>query len=348
VTTVILRTAIVAYNLGGPDGPAAVRPFLFNLFNDPLIIRAPEPVRWCLAKFISWRRAPVAQEIYGKIGGGSPILKLTRDQASALEAALRGGGDTRVFVAMRYWHPFAEETAAEVKAFAPDRIVLLPLYPQFSTTTTESFLRVWEKAAGDAGLTAPTTTLCCYPAEDGFISAVAALARAAIDEASKAGPVRVLFSAHGLPGKVVAAGDPYVSQVKRTVESVAKRLAMNGLDYVTCFQSRVGPLEWVRPYTDDEVKRAGADGRAIVMVPVAFVSEHSETLVELDMEYRHLAMESGAAAYVRAPAVGTDPAFVAGLAALVQRALGHGPGLISADGGRCCGAEWSACPFGKG
>ena len=339
------RTAVIAYNLGGPDRPEAVRPFLFNLFNDPLIIRQPAPIRWLLAKLISSRRAPVAAEIYGKIGGKSPILELTQAQGRALEAAL-GDPAVRVFVAMRYWHPFAEECAAEVKAFAPERIVLLPLYPQFSTSTTESFLRVWKPAAQAAGLGVPTTTLCCYPAEQGFIAAMAALIPPALERARPWGVVRVLFSAHGLPKKFVTAGDPYQSQVERTVAAIVAKLAIDGLDHVICYQSRVGRLEWIGPYTDAEVKRAAAEKRAIVMVPVAFVSEHSETLVELDIEYSHLAKESGARAYVRVPAVGTHPDFIAGLAALTRQAIAHGPGLISGEGGRLCDAAFGACPFG--
>ena len=340
------RTAVIAYNLGGPDRPEAVRPFLFNLFNDPLILRQPAPIRWLLAKLISSRRAPVAAEIYGKIGGRSPILELTQAQARALESAL-GDPAIRVFVAMRYWHPFAEECAAEVKAFAPERIVLLPLYPQFSTSTTESFLRVWKTAAQAAGLGVPTTTLCCYPAEQGFVAAVAALIRPAIERAAPWGAVRVLFSAHGLPKKFVTAGDPYQSQVEGTVAAIVAKLGIEGLDHMTCYQSRVGPLEWIGPYTDAEVKRAGAEKRAIVMVPVAFVSEHSETLVELDIEYSHLAKESGARAYVRVPAVGTHPDFVGGLAALTRQAIAHGPGLVSGEGGRICDGRFGACPFGR-
>lgn len=341
-----VRTAVVVYNLGGPDRPEAVRPFLFNLFNDPLILRVPAPVRWLLAKLISSRRAKVAAEIYGRIGGRSPILELTRAQARALEAAL-GDPAIRVFVAMRYWHPFAAECAAELRAFSPQRIVLLPLYPQFSTSTTESFLRVWTPAAKAAGLNVPTTTLCCYPVQLGFIAAIADLIRPAIERARPWGAVRVLFSAHGLPKKFVAAGDPYQAQIERTVAAIVARLGIDGLDHVMCYQSRVGRLEWIRPYTDDEVRRAGAERRAIVMVPVAFVSEHSETLVELDIEYAHLAKQSGARAYIRVPAVATHTDFIAGLAALTQQAIARGPGLLSGDGGRICAASFGACPFGR-
>ncbi len=158
------RTAIVLFNLGGPDGPRAVRPFLFNLFNDPAIITAPGPLRWLLAQGFSRRRAPVARRIYDELGGGSPLLANTEAQARALEAALNaqaGGGEIKAFIAMRHWHPMSEETARAVKAYDPERIVLLPLYPQFSTTTTGSSITAWAGAAAQAGLEVPTRTLCC-------------------------------------------------------------------------------------------------------------------------------------------------------------------------------------------
>lgn len=310
------RTAVVLYNLGGPDRPEAIKPFLFNLFNDPLILRQPQPLRWLLAKLIAARRASVARDIYARIGGGSPILRETQRQADALAAML--GPEFRAFVAMRYWHPFAGECAAEVKAYDPDRVVLLPLYPQFSTTTTASFLRVWKPAAAEAGLDVPTAAIRCYPTEPGFIEAMADLVKATM-AAMQPSP-RVLFSAHGLPKKFSAAGDPYEVQVGMTVAAVVERLGMPALDHVVCYQSRVGPVEWLRPYTDDEIRRAGAEGRAVLVVPVAFVSEHSETLVELDIEYARLARECGVPDYRRVATVGTHDAFIAGLARLVHTA----------------------------
>ena len=193
------KTAIVLFNLGGPDRPEAVRPFLFNLFNDPAIIDAPGPLRWLLAQTISRRRAPIARKIYQELGGGSPLLANTRIQAEALEAALNAGGDRefKVFIAMRHWHPMSDETARAVTAHGPDQVVLLPLYPQFSTTTTGSSVTDWTRAAAKAGLTTPTRSLCCYPTQPGFIAEVAALLRTALAEAGD-GPL-VLFSAHGLP-----------------------------------------------------------------------------------------------------------------------------------------------------
>ncbi|MEX2455367.1 MAG: ferrochelatase [Rhodospirillaceae bacterium] len=332
------RTAVVVYNLGGPDGPDAVRPFLKNLFSDPMIIRLPWPLRWLVAELISRRRAPVAREIYAKLGGRSPILPETRKQADALQAVL--GEEYRVFVAMRYWHPFADRVVRDVAAWAPDRVILLPLYPQFSTTTTGSFLRVWQAAARAAGLAAPTSEICCWPEAGGFVDAVVRRVRDALAKLPDGAPCRVLFSAHGLPKKIVEAGDPYAEHVNRTASAVLARLDMPGLDHVVCFQSRVGPLEWLKPYTEAEIRRAGAGGLALVVVPVAFVSEHSETLVELDIEYAELARECGVPHYVRAPTVDADPAFVAALADLVRAARQNG----IAPGGRPCGPGFADCP----
>ena len=342
------QVAVVLFNLGGPDGPEAVRPFLFNLFNDPAIIGAPGPIRWMLAQLISRRRAPVAREIYAKLGGGSPLVPNTEKQARALEAAL--GGSARVFIAMRYWHPFSDRAAAEVKAFDPDHVILLPLYPQFSTTTSGSSLKEWARAAAAVGLDAPTSTVCCYPREVGFVDEVVDLLRPALAEARGAGTPRVLFSAHGLPKKIVAGGDPYQWQVEETVKAVVEALVEDepDLDWQTCYQSRVGPLEWIGPSTDDEIARAGKDGVPLIVVPVAFVSEHSETLVELDIEYAHLAERSGVPKYLRVSTVGDGPHFIGGLARLVRAAEERAERLCSGEGGRICPASCRRCPHGAG
>jgi ferrochelatase len=319
-----MKTAIVLFNLGGPDRPEAVEPFLRNLFSDPAILRVPGFLRGFLARLIARRRAPVARAVYDKLGGGSPLLPNTQAQARVLERELKDLGEVRCFTAMRYWHPFADETVRELQSFAPDRIVMLPLYPQYSTTTTESAFDDWNRAAAKAGLMARTFTIRDYPAEPGFIAAVARLTSEMLPQARAAGPVRVLFSAHGLPKKIVQAGDPYADQVGTSVRAVAAKLGLALEDYEVCFQSRVGPLEWIGPYTDEEILRAAEEGKSILLVPIAFVSEHSETLVELDIEYRHLAEKHGARGYFRVPTVGTTPEFIAGLAALVRGAIGGG------------------------
>ncbi|GLQ04939.1 ferrochelatase [Sneathiella chinensis] len=314
------RKAVVLFNLGGPDNLNAVEPFLFNLFNDPAIIRLPKPVRFLIAKLISKRRAPIAQEIYRKMGGASPLLDETDRQAKALSEQLAtnlDGDQYQVFVAMRYWHPRADAVAREVKAYDPDEVILLPLYPQFSTTTSDSSLKEWAREADRAGISAATTTLCCYPTETGFISAYTDLIRQSLQKMEGEDAPRLLFSAHGLPKKIVDGGDPYQWQVEQTVAAIAAELAVADLDYRICYQSRVGPVEWIGPATEDEIGRAGEDGKSLLVVPVAFVSEHSETLVELDVEYAELAAEKGVPAYHRVPTVTCHPAFIKGLAGIV-------------------------------
>ena len=338
------RTAVVLFNLGGPDRPEAVRPFLFNLFNDKSIIRLPNPFRVLLASLISRRRAPEASKIYEELGGGSPLLPNTEAQATALQDGLADLGETRVFIAMRYWHPMSAETAARVQAFDPHEIVLLPLYPQFSTTTTASSLRVWREACRALGLDKPTRTICCYPWEAGLVAGYAEAIRRAYGAAREHGTPRVLFSSHGLPESVVQDGDPYQWQCERTAAAIVEALAIDGLDWVNCYQSRVGPLKWIGPATDDEICRAGRDKVPLVVVPIAFVSEHSETLVELDIEYRELAEEHEVPYYGRVATVGTDGAFIEGLARLVRNAVSGDRALCSQDGGRLCPSGWSGCP----
>ena len=316
------KHAVVLFNLGGPDSPEAVRPFLFNLFNDPAILTFAQPFRWLLAQIISRARNEKAQGIYAKIGGRSPLLELTREQASALETKLNASGpdEYRVFVAMRYWHPFANETAAMVAAFAPDDIVLLPLYPQFSSTTTQSSFDDWTAAADRARIAVPTYLVRSYCDQEDFIAAQAELLTV---ERAKAGPapIRVLFSAHGLPMKVIEAGDPYQREIETSAAAIAVAAGLAREDWVVCYQSKVGPMKWLAPSIDAELERAQRDRLGVVVLPIAFVSEHSETLVELDMDYRDRAAALGVTPYLRVPALGTHPTFIAGLARLIATAL---------------------------
>jgi protoporphyrin/coproporphyrin ferrochelatase len=339
-----VKLAVVLFNLGGPDSPEAVEPFLRNLFSDPDIIALPTLLRLPLGRFIAKRRAPVAQKIYGHIGGRSPIFEETRAQAGALEKALSGDGEAKAFVAMRYWHPFSDGAAQAVKAFEPDKIVLLPLYPQYSTTTTSSSLKDWARAAKKAGLAKPTSRVCCYPWEPGFVAAAAANIREAMAGAVEGVSYRLLLSAHGLPKRTVEKGDPYQWQVEQSADAIVKALAMPELDPVVCYQSRVGPLQWIGPSTDAEIIRAGRDGKGVIVVPIAFVSEHSETLVELDIEYRKLAGEKGVPDYRRAATVGTHPDFIASLAGLVRRAA-EGK-IVTCGDGRICPTNLHRCGYG--
>ena len=312
-----MKVAIILFNLGGPDSLEAVKPFLRNLFSDPAIINLPGWLRLPLARFISSRRAKKAMGIYAKIGGSSPILGQTEAQARALEKAL-GQGNTdewRGYVCMRYWHPMTERVVQSVRRYAPDRIVLLPLYPQYSTTTTGSSFKAWKETSS---FTVPSSEIESYPTDPGFIAASVELVRQGLAEAG-AGKTRVLFSAHGLPEKIVKGGDPYQRHVEQTAKAIVD--AIGNLDSTVCYQSRVGPLKWIGPPTEQEIERAGRDGANVVLYPLSFVSEHSETLVELDMDYRQLASEAGVAKYVRVPTVGTHPRFIDGLARLVRNAL---------------------------
>ena len=339
-----MKLAVVLFNLGGPDSPEAVEPFLRNLFSDPAIITLPGLLRLPLARMIARRRAPIAGKIYGHIGGRSPIFEETRAQANALEQALsKDGVEAKAFVAMRYWHPFSDGAARAVKAFQPDRILLLPLYPQYSTTTTASSLKAWAKAAKRAGLKALGSRVCCYPWDPGFVAAAAARIRGAAKDLKPGLSYRLLLSAHGLPKRIVQKGDPYQWQVEQSAAAIVKTLGMPELEIIVCYQSRVGPLEWIGPSTDAEITRAGRDGKGVIVAPIAFVSEHSETLVELDIEYRRLATEKGVPDYRRAATVGTHPDFIEGLAGLVRRAL-DGETVTCGDG-RICPTMHTGCGY---
>jgi ferrochelatase len=340
-----LKLAVVLYNLGGPDNLDAVEPFLTNLFSDPAIISLPALVRKPLARFIAKRRAPIARQIYAKLGGRSPILEETQAQAVALEGALaKRGHEARAFIAMRCWKPFTDEAVREVAAWKPEHVVRLPLYPQFSTTTTASSEDAWNDAS--AGIGAAQSRVCCYPWVEGFIAAEVALIREAMAKTKPELSYRLLLSAHGLPERTVARGDPYRWQVERSAAAIVAALGMPGLDWSVCFQSRVGPLKWIEPATDSEIKRAGSDDMGLIVAPIAFVSEHSETLVELDIEYEKLARESGVRDYLRVPTVGTRPEFIEALADLVERAVGSSR-AVTCGAGRICPSGSDRCGYGE-
>jgi ferrochelatase len=347
------RLAVVLFNLGGPDAPESVRPFLVNLFTDPAILRVPGWVRPWLGRIIAWRRTKPASENYAILGGRSPLLELTQEQADALEAVLNADGEVEAksFIAMRYWHPMSDACAAAVKAWGPDEILLLPLYPQFSTTTTGSSIAAWDKAAARIGLSVPTTAVCCFHSDPTFADATARMVRESFDKAraelDPAVKLRVLFSAHGLPESIVAAGDPYQWQVEQSVAQVVERLDIPDLDHLVCYQSRVTPQKWIGPSTEDELERAGHDKVAVLVVPIAFTSEHSETLVELDVEYREEAEKFGVPGYFRTPAQNADAGFIAALAGLVRGARCSGRSLCSFAGARQCPKQHRDCPHEK-
>ncbi|MCE7886493.1 MAG: ferrochelatase [Alphaproteobacteria bacterium PRO2] len=345
------KIAVVLFNLGGPDSKAAIRPFLFNFFMDKNIIRAPLLVRWLVAEMISRRRTKKeAGNSYAALGNKSPLLENSRAQADALEKSLNAKGiaNFKIFVSMRYWHPLADEVMSDVRNWYADEVVLLPLYPQFSTTTTRSSFGVWQRAAQKLGFHPPTASVCCYPFNDGFARASAANIRAVYDQARKDGheTPRVLFSAHGLPESVIADGDPYQWQCQQSAEKIARATGIENLDWSICYQSRVGPKKWIGPSTEEELRRAAADNKAVVIYPHAFTQEHVETLVEIEIEYRELAHALGLPGFYRVPTVSTHPDFIEGLAAIVLERLSRGSVQegVKAEGGKIiCPEHFTRC-----
>ncbi len=341
------RVAIILFNLGGPDSKDAIRPFLFNFFTDPNIIRLPYPLRWMIAKLIAFRRSrKEAGASYHELGDKSPLLQNTNEQASALDALLNTGAGTlyKSFVCMRYWHPMADEVAAAVKDWSPDRIVLLPLYPQYSTTTTRSSWQTWTRAAKKIGLGAPAKFICCYPSENGFVRASALLVREVYDKAALETGLRprVLFSAHGLPESVIAGGDPYQWQCEKSAEDIAAAAGLPREDWQICYQSRVGPKKWIGPSTEDALRMAAKDGVPVVILPHAFTQEHVETLVEIEIEYRELASHIGVPGFYRVPVVSCHPDFIRGLADMAISSA-NAPDIASDTGVAYCTPGLSQC-----
>lgn len=340
------RKAVILVNLGGPDSPQAVRPFLRNLFRDKAIIQAPFLIRFALAELISRSRNRAAQANYALMGGHSPLLAETQSQAAALQQALDSDADHqyRVFIAMRYWHPMSRAVAQEVTDWGADEAIILPLYPQFSTTTTASSFDEWcRHYEGRSSL------ICCYPELPGFTDTIVGKIIETWEEAGRPEPVRLLFSAHGLPEKIIAAGDPYADQIERSVAIIGRTLPQHW-EKIVCYQSRVGPLRWIGPSTEAEIGRAARDKKHILVVPIAFVSEHIETLVELDIEYRHLAEKLGALSFHRVATVRCSDLFIKALAAMVrshqQTGLACAPGR--ADIGNApaiCAVTRAKCRF---
>jgi|TARA_B100000929_G_scaffold289416_1_gene280006 ferrochelatase len=312
-----MKKAIILFNLGGPDNLENVEPFLFNLFNDPAILNLPKFIRYPLAKLISKKRTPIAKKIYKEIGGSSPILKLTKDQANCLENSLNSKQNTtkyKAFVAMRCWHPRASETMQEVKKYNPNEIILLPLYPQYSAATSGSSLSEWKELANNNNLNIKTKTICCYPEDKNFIKAHSKLIMEKIKNLKN---FKLIFSAHGLPEKNIKKGDPYQWQIEQSVKRIMDEINDSNIDYILSYQSRVGPLKWIGPSTDEVIVKNSKLNKCLVVVPIAFVSEHSETLVELDIEYEKLARTNSCAEYIRIETLGVNENFIDGLTDLI-------------------------------
>jgi len=311
-----MKKAVILFNLGGPDKLESVEPFLFNLFNDPSIISIPSIFRYPLAKLISKRRAPIAKNIYREIGNKSPILEMTQDQGKSLEKSLSTKGDYKCFIVMRCWHPRATDVIKKVREYNPDEIILLPLYPQYSASTSGSSINEWNDLCRKENYHVKTKTICCYPTEHNFIESHVRLIKESIKNL-KDKNFKLLFSAHGLPENKIKRGDPYQWQIEQTVDGIMSKLLDENLDYIISYQSRVGPLKWIGPSTDEIIIKYSKEKKGIIIVPVAFVSEHSETLVELDIEYKKLAEKNGCSFYKRVPALGIEENFIKGLETLV-------------------------------
>lgn len=332
-----LKLAVVLFNLGGPLTSADVRPFLFNLFSDRHIINLPFFLRLPLAWFIAKTRTPLAQANYNLIksgapsggapSGGSPLLANTQAQAQALEENLgQNYSEVKVFIAMRYFSPFAKQTFQEVQAFNPDKIVLLPLYPHYSTTTTESSLSQWKKLE-EKNLSKnnnKTHAICCWWNEAGFIKAHKNLLQEAMAKINLSREnFHILFSAHGIPENLIKRGDPYQRHIEESAKAIAEASNLNSSQWSISYQSRVGRLKWLGPETSAEIKRLTQEEKktTLFIVPLSFVSEHIETLVELDIEFKEIADRVGLKNYIRIPALSTRADFILCLEQLIDRSL---------------------------
>jgi len=327
------KVGVLLLNLGGPERIQDVGPFLYNLFSDPEIIRLPNPaLQKPLAWLISSLRASKSQEAYRSIGGGSPLRRITEQQARELQSVLRQRGiEATSYVAMRYWHPFTESAVADIKADAIDEVVVLPLYPHFSISTSGSSFRELQRLrqSDPAFARLPIRCIRSYYDDPGYIGAMAELIAREIQACPDPARAHVFFSAHGVPRSYVEeAGDPYQEEIETCARLIMERLESDlghANAFTLAYQSRVGPVEWLKPYTDEALEELGQQGvKDLVVVPISFVSEHIETLEEIDIEYRELATEAGITNFRRVPALDTTPSFIDGLAHLVQQAL-EGP-----------------------
>ena len=312
-----MRKVLVLLNFGGPQSLDEVEGFLKNLFTDPYIFRYPSWFRHLLAWYLTRKRLEEVKENYKFMGGKSPLVDSTKAQCDALSTMFQGSYD--VYCAMRYSSPSIPEVINKLKETKPQEVLLLPLYPHFSMTTTYSSFRAWEEEARRQGFSYPTQRVCCYPRNRGYINAHSDQIQKTYASIQDKSNVRLLFSAHGIPMQFVRQGDPYVSHIKLSCAEILKSLKNKKVVFqesVLCFQSRVGPMKWTTPYLEDELKRAAKDKKDVLVVPISFVGEHSETLAELDRDYRKMAEDMGIKFY-RVPALECHPSFIEGLSELV-------------------------------
>lgn len=337
------KIAVVLFQLGGPDSLEAVEPFLYNLFLDPDIIDFPGAflARKLLARRIAASRSKPIGKHYSEIGGKSPINELTNLQAKALEKALRlTYPDTSVHVAMRYWHPLTEEVIRDLKQGSFDEVILLPLYPQYSKATTFSSMNEWRRACERMNFTLPTRLVCCYPNHPKYINALVENIRSTMERFGGISPadVDLIFSAHGVPVDFVKKGDPYKLHVEETVRQILERGGWSS-PHVIAYQSKVGPARWLEPSLTGVIKSFAAAGRKnLLVIPVAFVTEHIETLHEINIEARELAEHSGITRFEMMPALNDHPEFIACLADLVVQSM------TSPAQNQTCGILWRLNP----
>ena len=330
------RVAVIMFQLGGPDSQAAVEPFLYNLFCDPDIINFPGAflARKALAKLISTTRSKVVGQHYAEIGGGSPIRRLTGQQARALQETLRPHLNARTIVAMRYWHPDTAEAVAALESEPYDELVLLPLYPHYSFATTRSSLREWDrqylpKFKAKSGSKPPVKLIDHFYDHPDYVAAVVERINSVLQEVPDPENVYLVFSAHGLPMTLVEKGDPYPKHIEQTVQLVRQLGAWQN-PHVLCYQSKVGPQKWLQPSLTGTIDRLAKSGvKRMLIIPIAFLTEHIETLHEINIEARAEAEHLGVKDFYLMPALNDSPLLIRALADLVLRAVGVRSGVAS-------------------
>ncbi|MDX1917411.1 MAG: ferrochelatase [Rickettsiaceae bacterium] len=330
------KLAIVLFNLGGPDKLENIRPFLYNLFSDKWIIRVPYLVRKAIALFISYTRAPLAKKNYSLMGGYSPLLKETENQKNLLKEYLhkRKIDNFEIFISMRYWHPFSYDVIKNIKEFMPDKIIYLPLYPQCSSSTTVSSFEDFDKQVENHLPDVDVRKIGCYFNDQDFIEAHLELIKESLKNFLPNEKVKILFSAHSIPKKFVSQGDPYEWQINMTCKAINQGLREYNLESILCYQSKVGPIEWLAPSTEDVIEQCAKEGISMIVVPIAFVSEHIETLVELDIEYKLIAEKHGVK-YVRVPALSASPIFIKALAKYISACIISGDKKMAFTSEKC-------------
>jgi ferrochelatase len=335
------KIAVIIYNLGGPNSLEDVKDYLFNLFYDVIIL--PNPFRWLLSKFISIRRENKAKGIYSNLGGKSPLLEETIAQGSVLQKSLNEEENQyKVFVAMQCWKPFFSDIYKEVKDFDPDKIITIPLYPQFSSVTTgKSIEKINEVFSNYKD---KIKNICCYFDDQKFIDSHIELIRKTIAENFEKGEdYRILFSAHGLPQILVNRGDPYQYQIENMVKILVKNLNIENLDWKITYQSRVGSIKWLEPDTEAEIKNCGSVKKNLVIVPISFVSEHVETLVELDIEYKEIADHYNIK-FARVETLRVNEKYIESLKDIIKRNIDDkNLSTTSSDGIRKCPNNFKLC-----